>query len=77
MYGKIQSCFDILDNYLYVEYPEKYSLYDLRIMARFKKIQNYYNMKTSKLKKALSRPLDEVYYLQVQGVGGGVLSSSS
>lgn len=64
LYGKIQSYFDILDNYLYVEYPEKYSLYDLRIMARFKKIPKYFNMKTSKLKRALRRPLDEVYYLQ-------------
>lgn len=64
LYGKIQSYFDILDNYLYVEYPEKYSLYDLRIMARFKKIPKYYNMKTIKLKRALRRPQDEVYYLQ-------------
>ena len=64
LYGKIQSYFDILDNYFYVEYPEKYSLYDLKTMARFKKIPKYYNMKTSKLKQALRRPLDEVYYLQ-------------
>lgn len=64
MYRRLQAIFDELDNYMYVEYPDRYVNSDLHTMARFKKIEKHWGMKKSKLKRVLQRPEQEVYYLQ-------------
>ena len=64
LYYRLQNIFDIIDNYMYVEYPDRYLNIELHRMAKFKKIKQQYNMKRSRLIKALQRPRDEVYYFQ-------------
>lgn len=64
LYYRLQHIFDIMDDYMYVEYPDRYLNIELRRMARFKKIKKQYKMKRSLLLKALRRPVNEVYYFQ-------------
>ena len=59
---RTKNIFDILDDYLYVEYPYKYSNNELRLMAKFKKINKIYRMKKKELINCLKRPEDERYY---------------
>jgi hypothetical protein len=63
LYFRLQSIFDILDNYFYIEYPDLYINSQLHMMAKFKKIKKQSNMKKIALIKALQRPLNEVYYI--------------
>jgi hypothetical protein len=66
LYYRLQSIFDIMDDYMYVEYPDRYLNIELHRMARFKQIKQQYKMKRSRLIKALKRPNDEVYYFQYE-----------
>jgi len=66
LYYRLQSIFDIMDDYMYVEYPDSYLNIELHRMARFKQIKQQYKMKRSRLIKALKRPNDEVYYFQYE-----------
>ena len=50
--------------YLYVENPDKYNVNELKSMAKFKKIKKYYRLRRSHLVKKLSRPENEIYYLE-------------
>ena len=63
LYFRLQNIFDILDNYMYVEYPDRYINIELHRMAKFKKIKKQYKMKRYYLIKALKRPNDESYYI--------------
>lgn len=64
IYCRLQAIFDDIDNYMYVEYADRYVNSDLHTMARFKQIEKHWGMKKSKLKRVLQRPDQEVYYLQ-------------
>lgn len=62
-YHRLMSIFDILDNYLYVEYPDRYINSQLHMMAKFKKIVGESRLKRLHLIRSLTRPKDEVYYI--------------
>ena len=64
MYLRLQDIFDILDTYMYVDYPSKYNVDQLRSMAKFKKVKKYSTLNRAKLINALKRPKNEVYYLR-------------
>lgn len=64
LYYRLHGLFDSLDAYLYMEYPERYGISEVHMMARFKKIKKHWGMKKTALVRALRRPVDEVYYLQ-------------
>lgn len=64
LYYRLHGLFDSLDAYLYMEYPERYGISEMHMMARFKKIKKHWGMKKTALVRALRRPVDDVYYLQ-------------
>lgn len=63
IYRKMLLSFDIIDNYMYIEYPEKYNVIELKQLASFKNIRKCHKKKRNQLIKSLTRPKDEIYYL--------------
>lgn len=53
-----------IKQYLYVENFFFYDVKSLKILCKFKNIKNYYKLKRFYLVKALTRPKNEVYYLE-------------
>lgn len=45
----------------YIEYPEKYTVYQLKQFAKYKNIKQYYSKNRSQLIKCLTRPTNEIY----------------
>lgn len=52
-----------LNEYFYVDYPDKYDVPALRRMACFKQIPKWYKMKRSVLIRMLRRPGDKLFYV--------------
>ena len=52
-----------LNEYFYVDYPDKYDVPMLRQMACFKQIPKWYKMKRSVLIRMLRRPNDKSFYV--------------
>lgn len=62
IYYEAVALLDNIDSFLYVEYPDKFNIHDLKSLARFKKIKKYYKKNRSQLIRALRRPSDELYF---------------
>lgn len=52
-----------IKQYLYIENFDFYTVEDLKILCKFKNIKKYYKLKRIHLTKALTRPKNELYYL--------------
>jgi len=63
-YTNVQHSFDIIDNYMYIEHPEKYNVIELKHFASFKQIKNCHSKKRTQLISSLTRPKNEIYYLK-------------
>lgn len=63
LYTKVKEYFDKIDKYFYVEYPSKFNVTDLKVLANFKKVRKCYKKNRSQLIYSLKRPTNESYFL--------------
>lgn len=62
-FSNIEKTRTLLCRYLFIEYPDKYKLEDLRLLAKYKGVKRWYNKKRSHLVRDLRRPKDQLYYI--------------
>lgn len=62
--SNIEKTRDKICNYMYIEYPNKYTVVELRKFAKFKRIKNFHKMRRSTLIRHLRRPVNESYYIE-------------
>ena len=66
LYDELNFNFNRIKKYLYVENSNFYKVDDLKLLCRFKNIKHYYKLKRLYLIKALTRPQNEIYFLNYQ-----------
>lgn len=62
-YTELLETTNLLKKYLYIEYPEKYNVSELRMFAKFKDTKHLYKKKRLQLVRILTRPENETYTL--------------